>query len=141
MENPILDLAQETKTTLHNRSESETVIDADGKILEELEAKDCSDRMWGVIASAFQYSGENADRISPDESLLDFFRSSAEELFGEGSEQNGDAGVDMVQQKMVDERTRLLWMAEFWGVIIGSPIDRQSLKFFWLEEGVEGGTH
>lgn len=142
MDNPILDIAQETKTTLHNWSETQSVIDADGKMLEDSEARDWSERMWGVIASAFKYSDENSDNIPPEESLLDFFRASVEELFGGDSEQDGDVDGGLIQQrKMVDESQRLLWMAEFWGLIIGSPIDRQSLKFFWLEEGIDGGMH
>ncbi|KAI9786714.1 MAG: hypothetical protein M1816_007855 [Peltula sp. TS41687] len=152
VENPIVDLAHETNTTTHSWADSDSqqsVIDAEGKMMEEAEAKDASDRMWAVIASAFQFSDENADRIGPEESLLDFFRSSAEELFGgdETTTQNGDSSVDgenggnentRPQKKMMDERTGLLRMAEFWGVIIGSPVEKQSLKFFWLEEGVEG---
>lgn len=37
-----------------------------------------------------------------------------------------------------EKRTKLLQLARGWGAYIGSPIDRQSLKFFWLEECLEG---
>ncbi|KAK5150390.1 hypothetical protein LTR16_012680, partial [Cryomyces antarcticus] len=29
-------------------------------------------------------------------------------------------------------------MAEMWGAFVGTSIQRQSLKFFWLEECIEG---
>ena len=33
---------------------------------------------------------------------------------------------------------RALGMAQMWGAYVGSPVQRQSLKFFWLEECIEG---
>ena len=35
-------------------------------------------------------------------------------------------------------RALLLQEAEAWGAFVGGPIQRQSLKFFWLEECIEG---
>ena len=35
----------------------------------------------------------------------------------------------------------LLQMAELCGAFVGSPVYRQSLKFFWLEECIDGGTY
>jgi hypothetical protein len=40
---------------------------------------------------------------------------------------------------VAEQRQRLLWMAEFFSAIIGDPVARQSLKFFWLEDGIAGG--
>ena len=139
--NPILEIARETKTALHQWNEQQSVIDAEGKTLSPAQAKEWTERMWGVIAAAFKYSDENSDAISPSESLLDFFRSSAQKLF---DEEDGDGDVardDHHHQSrgMLDEAQKLLWMAEFWGVIIGDPIEKQSLKYFWLEEGIDGG--
>ena len=35
-------------------------------------------------------------------------------------------------------RDTILRMAEMWGAFVGSPIQTQSLKFFWLEECIDG---
>ena len=42
-------------------------------------------------------------------------------------------GLDDFSSKVV------LQMAHVWGDFVGEPIEKQSLKFFWLEECIEGG--
>jgi hypothetical protein len=37
------------------------------------------------------------------------------------------------------KREMVLKMSELWGTFVGSPVGQQSLKFFWLEECIEGG--
>jgi hypothetical protein len=37
------------------------------------------------------------------------------------------------------KRKIVMQVSEMWGAFVGSPISRQSLKFFWLEECIEGG--
>ena len=46
-----------------------------------------------------------------------------------------------VQAKGLDDQTSrlVLQMAQMWGDFVGEPIEKQSLKFFWLEECIEGG--
>ena len=44
--------------------------------------------------------------------------------------------VDLTAQ----EKQQVLWMAEMWGAFVGDPIQKQSLKYFWLEECIDGGT-
>ena len=83
--------------------------------------------MWGIIVQAFKHSGENIANIDPEESLYDFFTKKSQELF---------IGDDDSEQK----RKMLLQMAELWGAFVGSPVKRQSLKFFWLEECIDGGA-
>ena len=58
----------------------------------------------------------------PEESLMDFFKAKVEE-------------------KELDSRSSkiVLQMARMWGDFVGEPIEKQSLKFFWLEECIEGG--
>ncbi len=116
------------------------------------EGMDAVEKMWGVIAAAFVHSREYGESIPSEKSLLDFFRESAESLFdgSDGEDEEGE-GVDKEREEVMDgdvkekkktiadQRQRMLWMAEFWGAITGSEIEKQSLKFFWLEEGIEGG--
>lgn len=81
--------------------------------------------MWGLIVEAFKYSGENSALIDPDESLYNFFEKRSLSLF---------EGEDNSEQ----QRKKLLQMAELWGAFVGSPVQKQSLKFFWLEVSNSG---
>lgn len=46
-----------------------------------------------------------------------------------------------VREKQLDEKSSkyVLQMARMWGDFVGEPIEKQSLKYFWLEECIEGG--
>ena len=83
-----------------------------------------SDLTWGIIGDAFSYSSDHKASIPSEKSLMDFFKSK-------------------VQAKGLDDQTSklVLQMAQIWGDFVGEPIEKQSLKFFWLEECIEGGIH
>jgi hypothetical protein len=72
---------------------------------------------------AFKYSAENEKDVSEMESLYDFIKSKAREDFGE---EKGDFEL-------------LLQMSKMWGAYIGDSVERQSLKFSWMEECCGGG--
>jgi hypothetical protein len=78
--------------------------------------------MWSIISDAFKFSNENCSKISPKTSLKDFFMQKLSE-----SELSGD------------DRTLILQIAEMWGGFIGDQWDKQSLRYFWLEECLDGG--
>ncbi|KAH8818420.1 hypothetical protein F5882DRAFT_473197 [Hyaloscypha sp. PMI_1271] len=120
--NPILDLAKTTKTAMHTWGEKLKVFGADGSLLDE--GKEYNDLMWKIIAQAFKYSAQNTSTINPNESLKDFFEKKLLEEFP------GQADLD--------KKKILMQMAELWGAFVGSPVHRQSLKFFWLEECIDG---
>ena len=43
-------------------------------------------------------------------------------------------------KKLDDASSKLVFqMARMWGDFVGEPIEKQSLRFFWLEECIEGG--
>jgi hypothetical protein len=121
--NPILDLAKTTKTAMHTWGEKFKVFGADGNLLGE--GREYNDAMWKIIAQAFKYSAQNTSTINPNESLKDFFEKKLLEEFP------GQADLD--------KKEILMQMAELWGAFVGSPVYRQSLKFFWLEECIDGG--
>lgn len=79
-------------------------------------------KVWETIEEAYKYSRDNAGSIPSDRSLLDFFKMRFEE-------QNFDPAATK----------QMLQIARVWGDVVGEPIERQSLKFFWLEECLEGG--
>jgi len=93
-----------------------------GQLVNERIATEHYDIMWCIIGDAFKHSRANCASISPEESLLEFFR------------------IKLLEKDLGAGATRLvLQMAESWGDFVGEPIKKQSLKFFWLEECIEGG--
>ena len=81
-----------------------------------------SEIVWGIISDAFRYSKSKDSEIPPDKSLMDFFKTE-------------------VAEKEISEKDKsvILEMAKMWGAFVGDPVERQSLKYFWLEETIEGG--
>jgi hypothetical protein len=97
--------------------------------LEQNEADEYNRILWddGLIAAAFKHAKEQNDMIDPEESLYDFFVEKSKDLFKTDSQEYAER-----------KRTTFLQFVQLWGAYIGSPIARQSLKHFWLEECLEG---
>ena len=91
--------------------------------MDEKKATEYSEVVWGIVADAFKYSNQDSAAIPPTKSLMDFFREKVKER-----------DIGEVEQEI------LLQMAQMWGAFVGDPINKQSLRFFWLEECIEGGT-
>jgi hypothetical protein len=125
-DNPILDLARLTGTLTHRWNEKTQIYDEDGNYLSEKEAELYSEIFWNIIIDAFKYS-ESALEIPPSKSLFDYFKTRIEAIFPDNI------------QGWERDRTILVQMSERWGAFIGSRITKQSLKFFWLEECIDGG--
>jgi hypothetical protein len=87
----------------------------------ETAASKASDIFWGMVADAFKYSNDSTS-IPPDRSLKDFFVAELED-----------------KDLSADEKKLVLKTAEMWGAFIGDPLEKQSLKYFWLEECIDGG--
>ena len=100
------------------------MFDEHGKILSD--EKPLNDIMWRIVVQAFKYSEKNTSSIHPEKSLHDYFAEKVKEEI---------PGGDDYERK----REIIMQMSELWGGFVGSPITRQSLKFFWLEECVNGG--
>lgn len=81
--------------------------------------------MWLILKQAFKHSAENTSTIEPNESLLDFFSMKVKETFPNDDESS--------------QRKVLLQMISTWGAFVGREVATQSLKFFWLEECIDGG--
>lgn len=122
--NPILHLAKETDTTTLNPEEDSLsrAVDQSGHVMEAEKSKECNEAMWGIIDDAFEYSREESISIAQDRSLLDFFQ------------------AKLIERKLNPATTKLiLQMVRIWGDFIGDPIEKQSLKYLWLEQSIDGG--
>ena len=82
------------------------------------------DLIWELIAEAFKISNEQCSDIRSNKSLKDFFREKLPDR-------------DLSE----DDQAQILKMAEMWGSFIGDDWERQSLKWFWLEECLDGGWY
>ncbi|KAI4797807.1 FAD/NAD(P)-binding domain-containing protein, partial [Aureobasidium sp. EXF-8845] len=128
-DNPIFEIAKRTNTQLHYWDERQRIVDVDGVALDSKQAEEYGSILWenGLISQAFRYSRENTASIDPKVSLMDFFVDKAEGLF-----------VDCEDQEAERKRRTLLKICDFWGSYVGSSTTKQSLKYFWLEECIEG---
>lgn len=126
-DNPILDIAKKTNTAVGSWDTRSFVFNESGELFSSADGEHYSTIMWDIVKDAFEYSGEHSASIDPQESLLDFFKRRIVERIPESIE-NWKRQREIVMQ-----------MADLWGAFVGSPIERQSLKFFWLEECIEGG--
>ncbi|KAG9695476.1 FAD/NAD(P)-binding domain-containing protein, partial [Aureobasidium melanogenum] len=128
-DNPIFEIAKKTSTDLHYWDERQRILDTNGKPLSQDDAEEIGRILWedGLISKAFKYSRENTAIIDPQTSLMDYFKQEAETLW-----------KDLENEEQQRKRRTFLKVCEFWGSYVGSATTRQSLKYFWLEECIEG---
>lgn len=126
-DNPIMDLVKETKTAVGVWDSHSYVFDEEGKLLPKEEGEKYSTLLWNIIEEAFEYSNKHGASIDPQKSLLDFLLEHIPEK------------IPDTEEDYEKKRKLLLQTAELWGSFVGSPLSTQSLKFFWLEECIEGG--
>ncbi|KAK3052404.1 hypothetical protein LTR09_006614 [Extremus antarcticus] len=126
--NPINDIAKKTGTTVCSWDDGEALFDQDGKLIDAEEASEYEDLLWDdLVAEAFKYSKAHQDSIDVDLSFADFLSEKVQSLFTDESAKEAER-----------KRETLLRVAKMWGAYVGSPIERQSLRNFWLEECIEG---
>lgn len=133
-DNPILDLVRETGTITSNNATDEqgdeltgALFGQDGSILPLDDGTALSTLMWTIVEEAFVHSNKHCSEIDPAESLHDFFLQRLPEHIPDGT---ADCET---------RRTLVMQLADLWGAFVGSPVTTQSLKYFWLEECIEGG--
>lgn len=117
-DNPISTIADSTKTTVEDFNENQVIFSREGKPVHDEIATKASEFVWTTIDEAFEYSNTYKDSISPTRSLFDFFKERVEKR----------AGFSPVEKDACLEYGRL------WGSYVGDPVEKQSLKFFCLEE-------
>ncbi|OAQ98482.1 hypothetical protein LLEC1_02135 [Akanthomyces lecanii] len=123
--NVILDLAMETGTGIDDIDEVSCVFDETGVKLDAAESLRYETIMWETIDDAFAYSAASEADIDSKKSLMEFFRGRVPSKIPD-DEPNAAA-----------KRTTVYQICETWGAFIGSPVTKQSLKFFWLEECID----
>lgn len=121
--NPIVGIAELTKTTIEDFEGNQVFISMDGRPINDKTATKISEFVWTTIDEAFKYSNAYKDTIPLGRSLFDFFLDKVEKT-----------DFTPEEKKWCIETCRL------WGAYVGDPIEKQSLKFFCLEECIDGST-
>jgi len=122
--NPIADIARRTKTITHDLEERQAIIDSRGNRMDDNLASELSETVWATIVKAFRYSDENSAQIDKSKTLMDYFREQVPKV-----------------EKDPSKQSLILEQAHMWGAFVGDSIEKQSLKFFFLEECIDGGEH
>ncbi|KAJ4157451.1 hypothetical protein NW754_009094 [Fusarium falciforme] len=125
-DNPMLDLAKQTNTAVGSWDLTSCVFDEAGELFSVEDGEKYSDVMWEIVQDAFKHSNNSSQDIDPKESLHDFFVQKVAEK------------IPSTEKDYERKRNIVMQISELWGAFVGSPIYRQSLKFFWLEECIEG---
>lgn len=122
--NPIAKLAKDTNTPLVSIDDNTRVYDPQGLPISSEETSTGFEKVWDLISDAFKYSNQDSSTIPSNRSLKDFFHER------------------LLEQALGDkERNLVMLLAEIWGSFIGDSWEKQSLKWFWLEECLDGGKN
>jgi hypothetical protein len=123
-DNPVEQISALTKTPTYEWDGREAIIDKNGKAVDLNVATKLIDWVWTTIENAFRFSTKNRDSISPEESLLDFVRREVD------------------ASDFTDEEKEICFeFSKLWGAYVGDGANRQSLKFFCLEQCIDGSTY
>ena len=124
--NPIVELAKETGTPLHRWKESTVLIDSEGHLVPSDNANGILKQVWNILEAAMDHSTKYSAIIHSSDSLYDFFKSWCDQ--------------ECSSERMTRQEMELtLSMSQMWGAYIGDRIERQSLKFYYLEDCIAGG--
>ncbi|KAI9889229.1 MAG: hypothetical protein M1814_005678 [Vezdaea aestivalis] len=118
--NPFSVLAQKTKTATILPIETSRFFGTTGSLIPQDVANRHSEALWTIIGSAYKYCKTETD-ITSDASLYDYIKSNLS---------------TPTYQSL--SSTLVLQMAQEWGCYVGGFVEKQSLKYFWLEECLEG---
>lgn len=120
--NPVVDIAKATNTATAACSAVYSIFDDTGRYMEQEKARTLYETVWSILNEAYQYSAKESASIAPTARMIDFFR----DRVRDDSEH--------------DEETKrlLVQIIEMWGAFIGTECEKQSLRYFWLEEGIDG---
>lgn len=116
-----MSIAEKTQTVARDPDAQPMAFSRDGKLVSGPQAGSIQEFVWSTIDKAFEYSNKNKDSIPAQQSLYDFFKDEVKK-----------STLSLEEQELCLDACKL------WGAYVGEPIGRQSLKFFHLEECIDG---
>ena len=126
--NPIVELAKETGTPLHQWKKNTLLVDGEGHLVAPSQANKALEQVWEILEAAIGHSTNRSEEIHSSASLYSFFEDWCSQA-SQAGDTNGPE-VDLV-----------LGMSQMWGAYVGDRVELQSLKYFYLEDCIEGGRH
>ena len=126
--NPIVELAKETGTPLHQWKENTLLVDGQGQMVAPSEANKALKQVWDILERAIEHSANRSQELLSSESLYSFFEACCDQAFECGN---------MTAREM----DLVLGMSQMWGAYVGDRVDLQSLKYFYLEDCIGGGRY
>ena len=103
------------------------MVDGDGNLVDPAEANMALKRVWDILEGAMEHTRTQNNSIESSASLYGFFKDQCGRAL-----QAGD-----ISQRAAD---LVLGMSHMWGAYVGDRVERQSLKFFYLEDCIHGGA-
>ena len=102
------------------------MIDHDGSMVAPVEASQALKQVWEILEEAVEYSSKHSASIQSVTSLYSFFQDKCSRALerGEMTERHKELVLDM---------------SNMWGAYVGDRIEAQSLKYFFLEDCIDGG--
>ncbi|KAL8972884.1 MAG: hypothetical protein Q9197_002580 [Variospora fuerteventurae] len=123
--NPIVDLAKETGTPLHRWNENTLLVDCEGSLLATSEANNALKQVWEVLEAAMEHSKICSEHINSAASLYSYFETWSDRAIHDSKMTQHEADL-------------VLAMSQMWGAYVGDRVELQSLKYFFLEDCIEG---
>lgn len=141
-QNPIYEIAKKTDTVYHSWDHGRTrVIDKNDVEMDHHRAEELSTAMWDVVAKAYEFSGKHGSDIPASRGLVDFLKCEGREHLREHFQKirDKDRSSEFPKDTIEADVNDTVRLADMWGGFVGTEYERQSLRFFWLEEMLDGG--
>ncbi|KAI5285291.1 hypothetical protein KEM54_000678, partial [Ascosphaera aggregata] len=118
------EICKGTDTVIHGFERPHMVVGRDGKMLPMTVTDRILTTLWMLIDETMDWSLKNTKAIPAELNAFDHLKKRINESSGYST----------------TEKDCSLELSKLWGSYIGSPVDRQSLKYFFIELGNEGSN-
>ena len=127
-QNPFFKLAEQTDSALYDPGDLKSIFDCNGRYLDKESADQQTNEVWSILEEGFEFSEKHSKDIPAGQSLADYVQQVVQDRVNSGTY------TPEVGRNILDHM-------RMWGAMIGTEIERQSFKFFWLERVIDGGKH
>ncbi|KAF2224968.1 amine oxidase [Elsinoe ampelina] len=119
--NPIVRLAHDANAVTSACNVVSSIFGPSGKVMPQANAKALYEEVWRILDMLCEQSRTELYSIPASERMMDRFRTRVTD---------GDYDIDTQHQ--------LLDIVEMWGAFMGGDCESQSMRFYWMDEGIEG---
>lgn len=124
--NPLVALAEDTKSPTVACGDVYSICDERGQWLDRELARRHYEEVWDILELAMEKSKSETKFLLDTGKMMDFYRKEIHKRSTKAQDPDTYASL-------------MLQIVEMWGAFMGDDCERQSLKNLWLEAGLEGG--